>query len=293
MALKLRNQRVAVIGLGAIGSPVAVNLAKKGADVQIWNRSKEALAAAKNAGAKVASDLKDIDAAIVLTALPDLMQVKSVLEKGLRGALKSGDILVVMGTVSPVAIKELGRELAKDGIHLVDAPVSGGDVGAQAGTLSIMVGASEDEFETLLPVFQLVGQTIRHLGNLGAGEMAKACNQIVVAVTLTALAEAVTLGRKAGLDTKALLDILAGGYANSQVLNVKRERIETGDYTPGGSAAFQLKDLKFALEAGLETGTSLPTTETVTKLFQSLIDAGDGELDHSSIFREIERRSNN
>jgi 2-hydroxy-3-oxopropionate reductase len=291
MALNLRNNKVAVIGLGAIGSPVAVNLAKKGANVEVWNRSDAATKDAVQAGAKKVSDLQNIDAAIVLTALPDLSQVESVLAAGLREALKKGDILVVMGTVSPVAIKKLGAELSASGIHLVDAPVSGGDVGAQKGTLSIMVGSTDEEFETLLPVFNLVGETIRHLGPLGAGEMAKACNQIIVAVTLTAIAEAVTLGRRAGLDTHTLLDIFSGGFANSHVLSVKRERIENGDFTPGGSATFQLKDLRFALEAGVETGTDLPATQRVTELFEALIAAGDGELDHSSIIKEIERRA--
>jgi 2-hydroxy-3-oxopropionate reductase len=291
MALILRNNKVAVIGLGAIGSPVAVNLAKKGANVEVWNRSDAATKDAVQAGAKKVSDLQNIDAAIVLTALPDLSQVESVLAAGLREALKKGDILVVMGTVSPVAIKKLGAELSASGIHLVDAPVSGGDVGAQKGTLSIMVGSTDEEFETLLPVFNLVGETIRHLGPLGAGEMAKACNQIIVAVTLTAIAEAVTLGRRAGLDTHTLLDIFSGGFANSHVLSVKRERIENGDFTPGGSATFQLKDLRFALEAGVETGTDLPATQRVTELFEALIAAGDGELDHSSIIKEIERRA--
>jgi 2-hydroxy-3-oxopropionate reductase len=291
MALNLRNNKVAVIGLGAIGSPVAVNLAKKGANVEVWNRSDAGTKDAVLAGAKKISELKNIDASIVLTALPDLSQVESVLAAGLREALKKGDILVVMGTVSPVAIKKLGTELTASGIHLVDAPVSGGDVGAQKGTLSIMVGSTDEEFETLLPVFNLVGETIRHLGPLGAGEMAKACNQIIVAVTLTAIAEAVTLGRRAGLDTHTLLDIFSGGFANSHVLSVKRERIENGDFAPGGSASFQLKDLRFALEAGLETGTELPATKRVTELFEALIAAGDGELDHSSIIKEIERRA--
>ena len=292
MAITLRNNKVAVVGLGAIGSPVAVNLAKKGVHVEVWNRSKEKCANAIAAGATEVSELENIDAAIVLTALPDLTQVETLLEIGLNKALKSGDLLVVMGTVSPVAIKTLGKNLASRGIHLVDAPVSGGDVGAQNGTLSIMVGGTEEEFNVLFETLNKVGSTIKHLGPLGAGEMAKACNQIVVAVTLSALAEAVTLGRKAGLNSETLIEILSGGLANSQVLQVKKEKILTNDFTPGGSAAFQLKDLNFALEAGEETGTSLPTTSIVAELFKSLIEAGDGQLDHSSIVREIERRSN-
>ena len=292
MALTLRNNKVAVVGLGAIGSPVAVNLAKKGVSVEVWNRTKGKCLSAINAGAKEVLELENIDSAIVLTALPDLSQVESLLENGLTKALQPGDFLVVMGTVSPVAIKVLGEKLSERGVHLVDAPVSGGDVGAQNGTLSIMVGGTEEEFNTLLDTFNKVGSTIKHLGPLGAGEMAKACNQIVVAVTLSALAEAVTLGRKAGLNSETLVEILSGGLANSQVLQVKKEKILSSDFTPGGSAVFQLKDLRFALEAGVDSGTSLPTTKIVTELFQSLVESGDGQLDHSAIIREIERRSN-
>ena len=292
MAIKLRNETVAVIGLGAIGLPLALNLAKKGRTVQVWNRSDAAAETAVAAGATRVQTLSEIDAGIVLTALPDLPQVDSVLENGLEAALNAGDVLVVMGTVSPGAVRKLGQRLSAHSIHLLDAPVSGGDVGAQQGTLSIMVGGEADVFEAVKPTFELIGQTIKHLGALGAGEMAKACNQIVVAVTLSALAEALTLGEKAGLDRSALIDILEGGFANSQVLNVKRERFETNNYHRGGSATFQLKDLRFALEAGEDSGTALPVTTTVKELFEAVVAAGDGEEDHSVVIREIERRSN-
>jgi 2-hydroxy-3-oxopropionate reductase len=291
--MSLRNHTVAVVGLGAIGLPVAKNLAKAGVNVQVWNRSDAKAEEAVAAGASRVQKLSDIDAAIVLTVLPDMPQVRSVLDDGLLAALKKSDVLVIMGTVSPVAVPELGKELAEKGVHLLDAPVSGGDVGAQNASLSIMVGGDIDVLRLVEPTFLKIGSTVRHLGPLGSGELAKACNQIVVAVTLTALAEAVTLARKAGLDTKIVLDILAGGLANSQALTVKREKIETSDYRPGGSAVFQLKDLRFALEAGKDSGTALPVTEEVTKLFEALVAHGDGELDHSSIVREIERRSSN
>ena len=290
--MSLRNQNVAVVGLGAIGLPVAKNLAKAGVNVQVWNRSDAKAEEAVAAGAKRVSNLSDIDASIVLTVLPDMPQVLEVLQNGLNDALKPGDVLVIMGTVSPVAVPELGNELAARGVHLLDAPVSGGDVGAQNATLSIMVGGDADVLALVESTFLKIGSTVRLLGPLGSGELAKACNQIVVAVTLTALAEAVTLARKAGLDTKVVLDILAGGLANSQALTVKREKIESDDYRPGGSAVFQLKDLRFALEAGKNSGVALPVTEEVTKLFEALVAAGDGELDHSGIIREIERRSN-
>jgi len=257
----------------------------------VWNRSDAKAHEAVAAGATRVSQLADIDAAIVLTVLPDMEQVLEVLENGLSQALKSGDVLVIMGTVSPVAVPELGVELAAHGVHLLDAPVSGGDVGAQNATLSIMVGGDSDVLAAVEPTLLKVGSTVRLLGPLGSGELAKACNQIVVAVTLTALAEAVTLARRAGLDTKIVLDILAGGLANSQALTVKREKIESDNYQPGGSAVFQLKDLRFALEAGHNSGVALPITAEVAKLYESLVAAGDGELDHSGIIREIERRS--
>ena len=288
--MPLRNDCVTVAGLGAIGLPVAINLAKSGAATFVWNRSQAAADKAIEAGATQLKTLSDNDSAIVLTVLPDLPQVDELLANGLEASMKSGDVLVVMGTVSPIQVAALATRLAAKGIRLLDAPVSGGDVGAQNGTLSIMVGGDAKDLADALPTFQKIGQTIRHLGPVGAGEMAKACNQIVVAATLTAIAEAVTLGRRAGLDTTALIDILAGGLAASQALSVKRSKIESNDYTPGGAANFQLKDLRFALEAGAATGTSLTMTEEVTRLYASLVESGDGGLDHSGIIREIERR---
>ena len=291
MAALNRNDAVAVIGLGAIGLPVAINLAKTATPTQVWNRSDSPANKAAAAGATRLESLESIDAAIVLTVLPDMAQVISVLDSGLEKALQPGDILVVMGTVSPIAMRELGERLNAKSVHVLDAPVSGGDVGAQNASLSIMVGGEKEVLERVRPVFEKIGSTIRFLGPLGSGQMAKACNQIVVATTLTALAEAINLGRNAGLDDSVLLDILAGGLANSQVLTVKREKIESGDFTPGGSAVFQLKDLNFALEAGIDTHTALPVTEKVRELYESLVASGDGALDHSAIVREIARRS--
>ena len=289
--MPLRNDVVTVVGLGAIGLPVAINLAKSDVTTFVWNRSQVPADKAIEAGATQLKTLSDNDSAIVLTVLPDLPQLDELLAGGLEGSMKSGDVLVVMGTVSPIKVAALATRLASKGIRLLDAPVSGGDVGAQNATLSIMVGGDAQDLADVLPTFKIIGQTIRHLGPVGSGEMAKACNQIIVAATLTAIAEAVTLGRRAGLDTTVLIDILAGGLAASQALSVKRSKIESNDYTPGGAANFQLKDLRFALEAGAATGTSLTMTEEVTRLYASLVESGDGGLDHSGIIREIERRS--
>jgi 2-hydroxy-3-oxopropionate reductase len=286
-----RNSRVAIIGLGAMGLPIAINMAQAGVVTQGWNRSPEARAKAAAAGVAIVENLSGVDAKFIFTILPDLEQVEEVLAAGLRSALKPHDVLIVMGTVSPGGIKKLGAELAAQQIELLDAPVSGGIEGAAAATLSIMVGGKSEVLQEVMPFFEKIGKTVRLLGPLGSGEMAKACNQIIVAITLAGIAEAITLGRKAGLDTAVLLDLLMGGYANSTLLGAKRERIESKNYERGGSANYQLKDLRIALEAGLENGAALPVTTEVTKLFAALIAAGEGELDHSAIFKEIERRS--
>lgn len=287
-----RNSTVAVVGLGAIGLPVAINLVKAGTATQVWNRSDAPAQKATAAGAVRVSNLADIDAKFVITVLPDIFQVNELLDKGLQTSLKPGDVFVVMGTVSPVAMRTLGERLNKIGVEVLDAPVSGGDIGAQQATLSIMVGGKADVLAQIQPFFAQIGTTIRHLGALGAGQMAKACNQIIVATNLSAIAEAVALGRSAGLDENMLLDIFSGGMANSRTLELKREKIQSGDFTPGGLSAFQLKDLKIVLEAAADTGTALPVTETVTTLYQSMVDNDQGHLDHSAVLLEILRRSN-
>ena len=284
------KQEVAVVGLGVMGLPIVKNLLKAGFEAEVWNRSEPAIVNAVSMGAHKMNSLTECRSQIVLTILPDSNDVREVLANGLQSALKPGSILVVMGTISPVAMKELAQELAPHGIRAIDAPMSGGDVGAQAGTLSIMVGGDEVTFQELLPIFEAIGKTIRLLGPVGAGQLTKACNQVIVAITLTALGEAITLARQSGLDAHNVLDILAGGLANSQALTIKREKIESGDFTPGGFSKFQLKDLNFALESAQASGVDLPVTTVVQQLFSDLVAHGDGDLDHSAIIREIQRR---
>jgi 2-hydroxy-3-oxopropionate reductase len=282
--------KVAVIGLGAMGLPIAKNLVKAGFTTEVWNRSESARKSAVEAGAVELKELSECSAKVILTVLPDITEVNEVLDKGLMIALTPGSILVVMGTVSPHAVVELSEKLEKKEIRVLDAPMSGGDVGAIAASLSIMVGGDETTFNEVLPIFQAIGKIIKLMGPVGSGQIAKACNQVIVAITLTALGEAVTLARKSGLDTHQLLDVLAGGLANSQALTVKREKIESGNFTPGGLAKFQLKDLRFALESAAKVNVDLPVTSEVAQLFKDLVDHGDGDLDHSAIIREIERR---
>ena len=256
--------RVAFLGLGRMGLPMSLHLADQGFDVRAWNRSPRS--APGRSGYTLATSPEDAcdGATVIVTMLPDIDEVRSVLEA--NGALRRaapGAVVVVMGTVSPTAMAALGRELASDGFSAVDAPVSGGDVGAREATLSIMCGGEPEDVETVRPVLAAMSSQVRHLGPLGAGQLTKACNQIVVATTLTALAEAVTLARSGGLDVAQVLDVLADGLAGSRALEVKREKLVSESYVPGGSAAFQHKDLGFALEAVSYTHLTLPTNREV------------------------------
>ena len=283
---------VAFLGLGRMGRPMAGRLANAGFAVRAWNRSPRTLDRPKGGSLDVVANPAEAAAGadVVITMLPDLAEVEQVwaCPHGLAAGITAGTVLVIMGTVSPVAVRAWAPVAHAAGVRVVDAPVSGGDVGAIEGTLSIMVGGDDDDVERVRPVLEPMASRVRHLGPLGAGQLAKACNQIVVATTLAALAEAVTLARHGGLDVTELLDVLASGLAGSRALEVKRNQLISGDYMPGGSAAFQHKDLGFALEAARQSSTALPVTALVDQLFGSLRWTGQGEQDHSAVVRVIE-----
>jgi 2-hydroxy-3-oxopropionate reductase len=286
-------QPVGFVGLGVMGRPMARNLVRAGHRVVVWNRSAGPAAELAAAGATVARSPAELAAAapVVLTMLPDLPQVGEVLDRddGLLRGMGPGSVLVVMGTVSPVGVRELGGRLEAVGIWVVDAPVSGGDVGAEEATLSIMVGGRVEDVDRVRPLFAAMGTTVDHLGPLGAGQLAKACNQVVVAATLTALAEALVLARKGGLDPRRVFALLAGGLAGSRVLELKGEKLLRRDFRPGGAAAFQHKDLGFALAAARDEGVALPLTALVDQLYGAVRWSGLGEDDHAVILRVVER----
>jgi 2-hydroxy-3-oxopropionate reductase len=287
------TKRVAFLGLGRMGLPMSLHLASAGHAVSAWNRSPRNPSGRENYELVATPAEAGRGASVIVTMLPDIGEVRTVC-LGPDGALSEaepGAIVVVMGTVSPVAVAALGRELAEEGFSVVDAPVSGGDVGAREGTLSIMCGGESDDVAAVTPILSAMGPTVRNMGPLGSGQLTKACNQIVVATTLTALAEAVTLARDGGLDVAEMLDVLAGGLASSRALELKRDKLISGTYTPGGSAAFQHKDLGFALEAGRAEGVALPVTALVDQLFGAMRWTGHGEDDHSGIVQMIERLS--
>jgi 2-hydroxy-3-oxopropionate reductase len=289
------RQPVGFVGLGVMGRPMARNLVRAGHRVVVWNRSAAPAAELAAAGATVAATPAELAAAapVVLTMLPDLPEVEEVLDRedGLLRSMGRGGVLVVMGTVSVVGVRELGARLEPAGVSLVDAPVSGGDVGAEQATLSIMVGGDRDAFARVRPLLEAMGTTVDHLGPLGAGQLAKACNQLVVAATLTALSEALVLARGGGLDPRRVFAVLAGGLAGSRVLELKGPKMVAGDFRPGGAAAFQHKDLGFALAAARAEGVALPLTALVDQLYGAARWGGFGGDDHSVVVRVIERLS--
>jgi 3-hydroxyisobutyrate dehydrogenase-like beta-hydroxyacid dehydrogenase len=282
---------VGFLGLGGMGLPMAGNLAEAGFDVLVWNRGRPPLDAAGAAGCRVAGRPAQVAEAapVVVTMLPDLPEVAAVLN-GPDGLLAAGgtggramDTLVVMGTVSPVRVRALAEELRPRGITVVDAPVSGGVTGARDATLSIMAGGPADAVARVRPYLEAMGSTVRRMGDTGAGSLAKACNQLVVAGTLVALAEAVLLGERGGLEPAALLDVLAGGLAASEVLRQKRQNLAEGDFTASGPARYLHKDLGFVLDSATDTRITLPLSATVARMYGEVDAQGLGDLDNSVV----------
>jgi 3-hydroxyisobutyrate dehydrogenase-like beta-hydroxyacid dehydrogenase len=289
---------LALLGLGPMGGPMARQLLALDGGLAVWNRTSAKAEPLVALGARAASSPADAASDVVLTVLPDLDQVESLLpgENGLLSgwAAKSitRPILVVHGTVSPIAVATFAERLLRlHGVTVLDAPVSGGTVGAVEGTLSIMVGGDKDAAHSVEPVFQAMGTTVRYMGPSGSGELAKACNQVVVAATVTAVSEAMLLARSGGLDLAVMLELLRGGLADSAVLRQKGQRWISSDFTGGGSAKNQLKDLGFISEAAAADGLELPLSGTVTELFGEMVAQGDGALDHTGIHRTLARRS--
>ncbi|MFF1386060.1 NAD(P)-dependent oxidoreductase [Arthrobacter sp. NPDC058288] len=283
---------VALIGTGPMGAPIARNIIAGQVPLTLWNRTPEKARAI--GGGTVAAAPAAAAAEVVLTVMPDLPQVAALLpgEDGLLKGWKTAGIehpvLVIHGTVSPVAVAEFADACLRTwGVTVVDAPLSGGTIGAEEGRLSIMVGGPPEVVERLTPLFGLYSSTVVRFGRAGAGSTVKACNQIVVAATVTALAEAMALASAAGLDLEKVQTILAGGLASSEVLRQKGHRWIDQDFQGGGSAKNQLKDLGFITEVAGHAGLKLPLAACLHSSFEQMIAAGDGDMDHTGIYRTI------
>jgi 3-hydroxyisobutyrate dehydrogenase-like beta-hydroxyacid dehydrogenase len=288
---------VSLLGLGRMGEPIARRLLRARGALTVWNRTAAKAAGLARAGARVAASPAEAAAPVTLTVLTDLGDVEDLLagDDGLlAGWAATGGprpVLVVHGTVSPVSVAALAERLAASGVDLVDAPLSGGVAGAESGALSVMVGGDDEAVGRAWPVLSLVGTTVRHLGPIGAGQIAKACNQVVVAATVTALAEALVLADASGIDRAPLLELLGGGLAGSEVLRQKRDRWLGGDFDGGGSSVNQLKDLRFVAEAAAARGLALPVAATLRTVFEQVVADGDGNLDHSAVALSLARHA--
>ncbi len=285
---------VGVIGLGVMGQPMAGHMVNAGLDVHVFARRPEATAALAEAGATAHPTAADLGAqcSVVVFVVPDLPDVETILqgEDGLLGRLDHPLVLVISSTVSPEGVRELGTRLARetDGlVHVVDAPISGGQNGATAGTLAIMVGGSPQDVAAATPALRACGNPV-HLGSLGAGQVAKACNQMIVAATVLALGEASVVAERAGLDVGALLDLLGTGLAGSQVLEQKKPAFVTHDHESSGPARFMVKDLGFATAEARRSGTATPLLDVLRAVFTDLTAAGLGDQDVAVVQAYIE-----
>jgi 2-hydroxy-3-oxopropionate reductase len=286
------GEAVGFIGLGVMGGPMARNLLAAGLQVTVHNRSPEKARALEAAGATAAPTPRAVAEAstLIITMLPGAPEVAAVLTgpDGVLDGASQGALVVDMGTTGPLATRELARVVAGRGVRLLDAPVSGGDTGAREATLSIMVGGAPEDFARAEPVLHALGTTVVHVGPSGAGQVAKACNQIVVAVVIAAVSEALVLGGRAGVDPALLLDVLQGGLAANRVTEVRRRNLLEHDFRPGGKAVFHHRDLGYALETARAHGVALPVTAVVGELFGALVATGRGGLDHTALLTLLE-----
>src|SRR5918998_3810687 len=270
-----------------MGAAMAGNLLEAGHELVVHNRTRTKAEQLTQYGALVADPPREVAelSDISITMLPGPSQVEEVVagEGGLLEGAKESSLLVDMSTSSPPLALELARTARERGVGMLDAPVSGGDVGARNGTLSIMVGGEEDDFERVRPLFEVMGETVTHVGPPGAGQLVKACNQIVVALAIEAVSEALVLGSRGGVAPEKILEVLSGGLAANKVMEVKRDKFLERDFEPGGKVEFHRKDLRIALEAGREYGVPLPATAVVFQRFGGLVMGGPGGQDHSSM----------
>jgi len=285
-------QVIGFIGLGIMGRPMARNLLKAGHALVVHSRSRGPVDEIAGAGAKAGTSPRDVAAQcdVLITMLPNSPDVEQVVlgRDGVIEGARAGMILLDMSTISPLVSQKVGAALAAKSVKMLDAPVSGGEKGANDGALSIMVGGDKATFDAVLPIFQAMGRTITLLGPLGFGGFTKLANQIIVAVNLTALAEALTLGKKAGLDRELLLTALAGGLAGSKCLEQKKPNYIAGTYNPGFKIDLHFKDLGLIMESAHSLGVPLPTTAVVQELFNAMRVKGRGGLDHSGIITLLE-----
>ena len=281
-------KKIGFIGLGIMGKPMALNLLKSGFDVSILNTSK-ACSELELAGAHVCLNIEDLSATceVIITMLPDSPEVLEVVNQ-LVHSIKPGTLFIDMSSIAPAATKNIDDIFKKKGVEALDAPVSGGQVGAVAGSLSIMVGGSKMAFKNALPIFEAMGKNIVHIGESGAGQITKICNQMIVGITIQAVSEAITLAKSAGVHVEKVRDVLLGGFAQSKILDLHGKRMIEENYMPGFTVNLHNKDLGIALKTSQELGLTLPGTEMAAESMAKAIKMGNGHLDHSSLILNLQ-----
>jgi 2-hydroxy-3-oxopropionate reductase len=290
------SEQIGFIGLGLMGKPMVRNLLKRGYAVNIFNRSQVAIDELASDGAIPASSPREVASrsSVVITMLPDAPEVEQVLlgPDGVFAGSQPGALVIDMSTISPRAAVTLAASAQEHGLGMLDAPVSGGDVGAINATLSIMVGGALSDFERARPIFEALGKTITYCGESGKGQIVKACNQLMVGILIEAVSEALVFGSKLGVDPEIILKVLGGGLAQNRVMELRGPTMIKHKFEPGGKAKFHYKDLRIILEMARESNIALPATTVVDMLFASLLANGGGDLDHSALITVIEKLSN-
>ncbi len=283
------SDTIGFIGLGIMGRPMALNLIKAGYRLAVHARREASMQPLLEAGAEPCSNPAEVArrCAILFTMVADTADVEQVVlgEQGVIEGIQAGAVVVDMSTISPSATRSIAERLHAAGAEMLDAPVSGGDVGAAAGTLSIMVGGPEAAFARVRPLFAVMGEQIVHIGAQGAGQVCKACNQVLVAQTIAGVGEALLLAKASGVDPGKVRSALLGGFANSRVLEVHGRRMLEDDYAPGFKAALHQKDMRIVLEAAHELGIALPGAAQAAQWLNALVGQRLGELDSAAIHR--------
>lgn len=281
------------IGLGIMGKPMVRNLLKAGYQVHVYNIVEQDMLEVQKDGAVPEKSAAAVGekADITIIMVPDTPHVKDVIfgATGLVSSLKEGKVVVDMSTISALATKEMAEEVKKTGARMLDAPVSGGDKGAIAGTLSVMVGGEKEVFERCLPIFEVLGKRVTHVGGNSAGQVVKSCNQVLAASTVVALGEALIMGTKAGVDPTKIMEVMAAGYARCGVIDIRGANILERDFQPGFKSKLQYKDLGLAMELSRGIDAPMPIGSLVHEFYKSCMAQGTGEEDHTNVIKVIEQ----
>jgi 2-hydroxy-3-oxopropionate reductase len=288
-----RLERIGFVGLGVMGAPMARHLLAAGYPLTVHSRSAPPVDALVAEGASRAPNAAGVARAsdVVITVVPDTPDVELVLfgdDDGVASGAAEGSLVIDMSTIDPIATRAFAERLAANGVAMLDAPVSGGQAGAEAGTLSIMVGGPEDAFERARPLFEAMGTTIVHVGPAGAGQVTKACNQLVIASAVEAVGEAFVLAARAGVDPAKVREALLGGFAGSKVLELHGQRMLDGAFEPGFRSALMAKDGRIVVEAADRFGAPIHGFRAVAERLEAMLPAGRGELDYAALVTLLE-----